>query len=76
MENQDRIQSAEVSIRDESAIATDTDNPQRNHGLHIKGQKHEQGRKVAGKFRDVDRLSPPGPPPNTPPGFAILPQAR
>src|ERR1700722_3861674 len=58
MEDQYRMQAAEIGVGDENAVAADSDHAQRNHRFHVERQKDEDGRKISGQFRDIHGAFP------------------
>src|SRR5215467_4468606 len=58
MQNQNRIQGAEIPVCDKGAIAANPDYAQWHHRLHIEGHKNEASCDVSTDFRSTHDLSP------------------
>src|ERR1035437_2865526 len=57
MQDQDGIQVIEISVCDESAIAADSDQTQRNHCLHVESQSDEDSGEISNHVRKIHWIS-------------------
>jgi hypothetical protein len=56
MKHQYGVKASEISVCDENAVAANSNHTKLDHGLHVKRQKNQRGRKISSHLREMHEI--------------------